>query len=249
MKQIWMYWDRRKPQLIQQIENHNRKNLTTWKIHYLDDITITNYIPSFPPKFDTLIPQHKADWIRLYLISTYGGLWCDASIIINSEKAMDELWEKTKTHDFVGFYNGKKVNGIYENIENWCFASKKGGILVTKWLTEYNKAIREGFKQYNDRILKNTHLKVYIKGNNKLTTYFTAYHCLQHVMRHEQLPPMYVMDANDSMFKLAKNCPKKQLNICTMNKLKTRKIKLPYIKLTRHERNTHINIDSYFKSH
>ena len=249
MKQLWMYWNHKKPPLIQKIEDHNRKHLTTWNIIYLDDITIHDYILSFPPKFDTLIPQHKADWIRLYLISTYGGVWCDASIIINSEKAMDELWEKTKTHDFVGFYNGKKVNGVYENIENWCFASKKGGILITNWLKEYTKAIQEGLKQYNDRILKNTHLKVYIKGNNKLTTYYTVYHCLQHVMQHEPLPPIYVINAFDSMFKINKMCPPKQKATCTMNLLKTRKLKLPYIKLTRHERKTGINIDSYFKSH
>jgi hypothetical protein len=39
---------------------------------------------------------------------TYGGVWCDASIIINSEKAMDELWDKTTTHDFVGFHTTNK---------------------------------------------------------------------------------------------------------------------------------------------
>jgi Capsular polysaccharide synthesis protein len=101
MKILWMYCDDRKTHLIRQIE----------------------FIPSFPPKYKTLIPTHQSDWIRLYLIMTYGGVWADASIIINSEKAMDELWEKT--HDFVGFYNGGKQNGIYEIVESWCFASKK----------------------------------------------------------------------------------------------------------------------------
>jgi hypothetical protein len=174
----------------------------------------------------------------------YGGVWCDASIIINSEQAMNDIWEKTKTHDYVGFYNGKKVNGIYEKIETWCFASKKEGILVTKWLKEYETAIEEGYKPYRKRIMKNTNLDIYIK-EKILNDYFTIYYCLQHIMQHQELPKLYLINADSSMFKIYKICnynPK-----CIMNTLKTRKIKLPYIKLTRHERNTRINIDSYFK--
>jgi len=249
MKTIWFYWDHDKPKLIQQIEDHNKKNLPSWKIIYLNDKTIHDYISTFPKHFNTLIPQHKADWIRLYLISHYGGVWCDASIIINSEEEVDNIWEKTKTHDFVGFYNGKKVNDIYEKIENWCFASKKGGVLVTKWLEEYNKAIKEGFKTYRDRIIKDTNFDIYVK-KKELIDYFTVYFCLQYVMQHNPLPSMYMINARDSMFKLGRLCKikykVKNTAKCVMNLLKTKKIKLPYIKLTRHERKTGINIDSYF---
>jgi len=250
MKTIWMYWDNDKTSLIEKIEKHNQIHLPNWKIIYLNDKTITEYIHCFPLHFNELIPQHKADWIRLYLISTYGGIWCDASIIINSEKAMDELWEKTNTHDFVGFYNGKKINGVYEKIENWCFASKKNGVLVTKWLKEYNIAIEEGFKAYRERIVKYTNLDLYIK-KKEFIDYFTVYFCLQHVMQHNPLPNMYMMNSQNSMFKLSKVCREKykakKTPRCVMNLLKTKKIKLPYIKLTRHERKTRINIDSYFK--
>ena len=248
MKLLWMYWNHRKPHLVRQIEEHNKKHLPSWKIIYLTDKNIHEYIPAFPPNYKTIIPQHKSDWIRLYLIMTYGGVWCDASIIINSEKAMDELWEKTTTHDFVGFYNGKKTNGIYEVVESWCFASKKNGIVVTLWFHEFNKAIEEGYKPYRDRIMKNTNLSVYVKNKN-LTDYFTVFYCLQNVMQHHPLPPMYLMDSHDSMFKLNKKDCKNasKPSKCIMNILKTKKVKLPYIKLTRHERKTRINIDSYFK--
>ena len=247
MKQLWMYWDKKKPKLIQQIEEHNKKNLPGWKIIYLTDKNIHEYIPSFPPKYKTLIPQHKSDWIRLYLIMTYGGVWCDASIIINSEKDMDELWEKTNTYDFVGFYNGGKQNGIYEKIETWCFGSKKNGIVVTLWFHEFNQAIHEGYKPYRNRIAKNTNFSSYIK-NKEFIDYFTVFFCLQNVMQHHPLPPMYLLDAYDSMFKLSRECKlESPVSKCVMNRLKTKKVKLPYIKLTRHERNTRINIDSYFK--
>lgn len=244
MKLLWMYWNHRKPHLIRQIEEHNRKNLPSWTIIYLTDNNIHEYIPSFPPTYKTIIPQHKSDWIRLFLIMTYGGVWCDASIIINSEKAMDELWEKTNTHDFVGFYNGGKQNGIYEIVESWCFASKKNGILVSRWFHEFNQAIQEGYKPYRNRIMKNTNLSFYVK-HKLLTDYFTVFYCLQNIMHHNKLPRMHLMDANDSMFKIYNQC--NQNPKCIMNKLKTKKVKLPYIKLTRHERKTRINIDSYFK--
>ena len=244
MKLLWMYWNHQKPHLIRQIKEHNRKNLPSWKIIYLTNQNIHEYIPSFPPKYKTLIPTHQSDWIRLYLIMTYGGVWADASIIINSEKAMDELWEKTNTYDFVGFYNGGKQNGIYEKIETWCFGSKKNGIVVTLWFHEFNQAIHEGYKPYRNRIVKNTNFSSYIK-NKEFIDYFTVYFCLQNVMQHHPLPKMYLMDANDSMFKIYNQC--NQNPKCVMNRLKTKKVKLPYIKLTRHERNTRINIDSYFK--
>lgn len=246
MKILWVYWNHKKPNLVRKIQEHNKKNLPTWKINYLNDKNIHEYIPLFPKKYKTLIPQHKADWIRLYLIMTYGGVWCDASIIINREKAMNELWEKTKTHDFVGFHNGGKNNGVYEVVENWCFASNKNSTVVTLWFHEFDKAIEEGFKAYRDRIMKHTNLDAYTKNNN-LTDYFTSFYCLQNVMQHHVLPPMYLIDAHDSMFKLNKDC-KNELSSakCVMNLLKTKKVKLPYIKLTRHERKTRINIDSYF---
>ena len=247
MKVLWVYWDHRKPKLIRQIEKHNKKNLPTWNIKYLNNKNLSEYISSFPPKFNTLIPQHKADWIRLYLISHYGGVWCDASIIINSEKEMDLLWEKTNTHDFVGFYNGKKENGIYKIVETWCFASKKSGTLVTKWLKEFEIAIEEGYKPYRERIIKNTNLDLYKERKN--IDYFTVYYCLQHIMQNSTLPTMYMINADNSMFHLNKKCkmdPK--LSKCIMNTLKTKKVKLPYIKLTRHERNTRIDINSYFES-
>jgi len=261
MKTIWFYWDNDKPSLIKKIEEHNKKILSNWKIIYLNDKNIHEYIPEFPPNYKSLIPQHKADWIRLYLIMTYGGVWCDASIIINSEKAMDDIWEKTKTHDFVGFYNGKKINGVYEKIENWCFASEKGGILVTKWLQEYEIAIEEGFKSYRERIMKHTNLNLYFQ-KKEFINYFTCYFCLQNVMQHMKLPKMCMMNAYDSMFKLRKickdtyvpscmkgksinqlkKCEMKHIPKCVMNTLKTKKVTLPYVKLTRHERKTKINI-------
>ena len=139
---------------------------------------------------------------------------------------------------------GKKVNGVYENIETWCFASKKSGIIVTKWFYEFNKAIEEGYKPYRDRIMQNTNLDVYIR-EKQLIDYFTVFYCLQNIMQHQQSPPMYLLNANDSMFKLHDEC--EQNSKCIMIRLKTKKVKLPYIKLSRGQRKTRINIDSYFK--
>jgi hypothetical protein len=95
--------------------------------------------------------------------------------------------------------------------------------------------------------MKHTNLSVYVKNKN-LIDYFTVFYCLQNVMQHHPLPPIYLLNAHDSMFKLQKECSiTSHSSKCIMNRLKTKKIKLPYIKLTRNERKTRINIDSYFK--
>ena len=51
-----MYWN-------EKIKDHK-------DINFLENHVMDKNIHSFPPKYKTLIPQHKADWI--HLLMTYG---------------------------------------------------------------------------------------------------------------------------------------------------------------------------------
>lgn len=248
MKLLWMYWNEDQTPLLEKIKDHNTKVLTSWKIMYVTDKNIHEYIPSFPPKYKTLIHQHKADWIRLYLIMTYGGVWCDASIIINDESKVNELWEKTKTYDFVGFHTtNKKIKGQYVCVENFLFASKKGGKLITLWYDEFTKAIEEGFVPYRRRIVsEGTNIDHYYPNGLTKKVYFTAYLCLQHIIQHNDVS-MYLTPSTTLLF-FQNACIKKYKKFnpyCVKKMLQTKKVKLLYIKLTRTIRATNPDLSLY----
>ena len=174
---IWMYWNNKPTPLITSIINNNLKVLKNWDIRILTDTTIHTYIKDFPLGYEKLAVQKKADWIRLYLIMTYGGIWSDTSIIYNDEQELEKIWKNSVHYDFTGFYKDGKNNDIYEIIESWFFMSKKNGKIVTLWFNEYTKSIKEGFLHYKNRIIKEGTV---LNGNNQHPndTYFIIYYCL-----------------------------------------------------------------------
>ncbi len=245
-KRIWMYWDDLEiPSYIQKIVNHNKKVLVNWEFVILNKETIHDYIKDFPPKYNTLIVQHKSDWIRLWLLNKYGGLWSDISIIYNDVKKIDKLWEKSDQYEMTGFYNGGKLNGIYLKIENFFIMSKKGSHLISLWLHEHERAIDEGFLTYKRRILKEGTALV---SDAPDYVYLTHYYCLQNVLQNlKTIPKMNLLNVDDSMYYLRKKCEtcknkvitKKcglKFDKCMIKNFKTKKYKLPYIKLPKRDR-------------
>ena len=63
-----------------------------WKFIILTDETLPANI-DFPNNYNKLIVQHKADFLRLWLLHKRGGIWVDASILFR--KPIDELYDLT----------------------------------------------------------------------------------------------------------------------------------------------------------
>lgn len=78
-----------------------------------------------------------ADWLRLYLLKTNGGIWMDISCIFN----------KKSLNDIVDL-NSEKLQGFLppwddsaEIIENWFLAAKKNNLLIEYWFKEWEIAL------------------------------------------------------------------------------------------------------------
>ena len=234
-----MYWNDTMPASIKKIVHHNKKMLPNWNIIILNDKNIHSYIKQFPPKYNDITIQQKSDWIRLYLLHTYGGIWSDISIIYNDVKSIDDLWNKSSNYDMTGFYNGGKLNGIYEIIETFFLMADKKSKIISLWLQEYTNAIEEGFVEYKQRIIKEGTM---IRKNNhhQHDVYFIVYYCLQHILQHlKTIPKMNLLDVDKSMYILKKKCGWAN-KTCRKKYFNTLKNKKPYIKLTRHDR-TYLN--------
>ena len=259
-KIAWIYWDTADlPPLINQIRNNNATKLQGWRINYLNKTALANYIrqSEYPKNFETLIPQHKADWIRLHLLEKHGGVWLDASIIINDPTAMDRLYEKSvKTKSqFTGFsyrtdeQNSRSKYDLSLYIENWFIMAPVNSIIIKLWLEQFEKAISMGFSEYK-KSLAVQGIDVSLIYNDSDSVYLTQHAALQQVLQHQiksNVPPLIIMPAERDMFYIRHNC--KNNDVCTMETIRSNPQEartLPYIKLVKGERNTGIDISEIF---
>ena len=255
-KIIWVYWDNTDvmPVSIINIYKYNLSVLKEWKIIFLNCNTINEYIdPKVMPCFKGLHVAQKADWIRLYLIDTYGGCWCDAGIIINSEKRMNELLEVSILNRslFTGFYFESRVvnDDIFSFIECWFILAPKNSILIHLWRLEFERALNMGLMKYKKKLIRAGELnlkQMYDYKNND--TYLTIQTCLYNLSNNKL--PDYILDhiilyrAEESMFFVQHICKwdRKCIHGILNNDPEVKKI--PFIKLVTNDRKN-FNLDKY----
>jgi len=258
-KIVWSYWDTdERPELIQQIHTYNVKHLDGWTVKFLNKKDLAQYIhpSSYPIGYDKLKPAHQADWIRLYLLSKYGGVWMDASIVLNDGSALNRLYQESiqKQSQFTGFTfkndepKCRSPRGISLYVENWFIMAPKGSSVVYAWNQEYEKAIQMGFLEYRHE-LERRQVDTHLIYGDKMDTYLTQHACFQAVVQKQfyWLPSMIFLQAEDSMFKLHMKC--KFDPTCTIRLLRDEPDQcraLPYIKLRGPERETGIDLRKFF---
>ena len=259
-KVAWMYWNTpEQPALIQQIHAYNRRRMAGWTIRFLNKETVTEYIPAstFPARYSTLKPAHQADWIRVYLLSEYGGVWIDASIIVNDGAALDRLWEESVAtrSEFTGFSlkndraDCMSPRGVSIYIENWFIMAPKESSILHLWRAEYERAIDQGFDAYRDE-LEAKGVDVHLVFGTGKSTYLTQHACLQMVLQKRLwwIPPMIVMHSEKDMFKIHGDRGWKDTAIMRfLVEEPERARQVPYIKLRSSERSTNIDISKYLR--
>lgn len=152
-KTIYTYWDSIELPLF------NKLCMESWKKTNGDyDIVLLNknnfkdYIKHIPEGFDKLIVQHQSDYIRLYLLYFYGGVWLDNTILLLD--TLDKLIDITsnKLQCFRCYFNGDKI------VENSIICCPKGNNYMKIWLSLYTKAITIGFTTFYDLNKNKYHL-------------------------------------------------------------------------------------------
>ena len=254
-KTVWIYWDSEEvPTMIQQIQRHNSLRLLAWNVHFLNRRTVYSYIPrsTFPETYANLSVQHKSDWIRLYLLTHYGGCWLDASIILN-DLSLDTIWQNSvdKASVFTAFATGPETY-VHSSgkvmplvIDNWFIMAPQGSDILRRWLNEYTSAIQMGFLEYKRKARKEGVDLHAIQFNGEEDVYLTEHICIQKVIQKDiqQIPPMILLHSSDSMLKIHEEC-KWDAGCIESRLLHPSAKRLPYIKLTSSERN--LKLSSYF---
>lgn len=147
-KIIYLFWhDNKIPFFIKKcIQNIKRKN-PDYKViifHYDDVMKIKNR----PKVLEEYKRRGVADWLRLYLLNKYGGVWLDISCIFHKKNLNDIIDLNTnKLQAFESPFNQKEIM-----IENWFLASMKNNKLVRYWLKEWEIALQNKEKYVKKNI-------------------------------------------------------------------------------------------------
>jgi len=132
-KTIWTFWDSDEiPNTVKRCIDSWKKSNPDYEIIVLNKSNVKTYLPGVD--IDSLKhndkPARTSDFIRLNILPKYGGVWADASIIIN--KSLSYILNDN--YGFTGFYlDGFTTNMNYPVIESWFFACTKGNEFVSKW--------------------------------------------------------------------------------------------------------------------
>ena len=254
-KKIWVYWDNydNLPNSIDNIIKYNKKTIKTWKIIYLSDENINEFIPQheFPKNINNIIVQAKSDWVRLYLLNKYGGLWLDASIIVNNEEILNELVKESflNNSDLTSYYlNSRIVNDQhFTHIETSFLMSPVNSYFVERWKKEFEYAIDIGFKNYKNLLLsQGFNLKKIFDGGDD--DVYLMIHACAYKVGSEYIfnPNVLLYKAEDEIYYLQETCGWE--NKCISDKLnKDSSVKnIPLIKLVNKNREN-LNLDDFIK--
>ena len=241
-KIIWSYWDSNPPKSVQQIQEHNQTILRDWDYRFLTADTLKNYldVKQFPKEYNTLKPQHQADYIRLALLQTYGGLWLDSSIILNSKDELVRMRrEMMATGSELAVFSLGEPEETY--VENWFIMAPTDSSVIQAWFKEYDTAVRLGFLKYKQELyIRGIQINERIYKKDDDIVYLTQHACFQAVFQQatdHQRSRILLYKSEHSMFKLHLQC---EWNTrCIQDRLKTdsKAIKrLPFIKLRGEDR-------------
>jgi hypothetical protein len=124
---VFLYWVGKEYKLINILRNLIYLHSTNGKGYTVNLITRLNlqeYISNIPSYFDSLLPAHQADYVRVNVICNYGGIWLDSdTLVLDSLDSLFDILEK-KDGFFIKENNKVLCNGI--------FGSKKETALMIK---------------------------------------------------------------------------------------------------------------------
>ncbi|MDC0367118.1 capsular polysaccharide synthesis protein [bacterium] len=162
-KCIYTYWDTTPPPLVSACLESMRQR-SGCKVVVLNKETAKSML-ALPDNFDTLNPALQSDYVGVYVISKFGGVWMDAScaVFASLEQVFD--FESSLVQGW-----GQPVHpSMSSNVmEAWCFASPRNHSLLSKWATILHNAAPD-VEKYCKRIKR---LKL---PNKPWSSYFMAY--------------------------------------------------------------------------
>ncbi|KAA8733188.1 hypothetical protein F4V57_08130 [Acinetobacter qingfengensis] len=183
-KIIWMYWEGKQSRLVQNCIANIKYLHPTYDVNIINSHNLNQFCDLDLSELTHILPQHRADLIRLKLLYQHGGIWLDASIILyESLDWIITLMKQEATQTFA-YYRKKNTNNLkFPVVENWLMASASGNLFFKHWFDEFLIAIQQQPKNYINEIKKNNRNSADIFQNIGNLEYLIAYIACQKMMR------------------------------------------------------------------
>ena len=238
-KIIWCHWDTPEmPEMIRLIYERNLRKVPDWEFRKITTKEFLEMCPEheLPKSFFSLSVQHKADFMRLWLLKTYGGVWSDISTLYNTSlNEMRDICYKER-RQMAGFYIGRDTTRYDSPVfENWFMMAPRGSTVIRAWFEEYRNALNMGELNYKKMIVAEG-IDLQGKHHEEDSIYFTQHYALQRLIQSGKAKNMIMWKAEDSMFAVQDNCwcdnQEKQDSCMKTVFTRERLLSVPWVKLT-----------------
>ena len=204
-KQIFTYYDYPDEIIKSHYDTWKRKFSPEWKLIFLNKNNIGQYVnKNFITEYNNLDPVRFSDFLRLYLLFNYGGIWMDGGIFVTNGEFINNYYKEMINNRYdVCLYEYKVMSLDFPHLDNWFIISPKNSIFIKDLYDEFKNAYKLGFLEYKKKIL----LPSKIKLDNTIG-YGDDTYLLQHVIMKYLLknnPNKYKINikiAEKSMFKI-----------------------------------------------
>jgi 2-polyprenyl-3-methyl-5-hydroxy-6-metoxy-1,4-benzoquinol methylase len=127
-RHLFLYWtgyEYKLIKLLRELIYLHSSHGKGYTVHLITDQNIQDYVDTLPDYFYRLRPAHQADFVRVYVICQYGGIWLDSDTIVLD--SLDTLFDKLESG------NGFFIRENNEDLSNGIFGSKKQTPLMIEW--------------------------------------------------------------------------------------------------------------------
>jgi hypothetical protein len=247
-KKIFMYWN--EVNITNRFVKRNVDNLKKiignhYTLFIFNEENIREEIGDLINIKEKISHQHFADFVRLFLLRKYGGMWIDASLVIFDKKFVDDIYEIFDNNRFDVFlyeYKGYQDELEKKYLENRLIVAPENSIFIMDMYDAYTKALNMGFFVYKTQLLLNG-----VSFNNIFSNLFDTYLMQHAIIRYllktkKDLYKVEVQHASDKLFKIhdLNEWDNEKVSNDMMNKEKLKKYDITAIKLVANNRN-HFN--------
>lgn len=155
-KVVWIFWaDPILPAEVNACVSRIKKLNPSYQINLLDKNTINQYI-DIDINNEKMPLANISDLIRLKLLKNFGGVWLDATIIMN--KPLDWFIDDNQNNiDLIAFYRETSTsNNAYPVLESWFLAAPKESHYINRWLENFQIVESIGSKSYFEMVSNRT---------------------------------------------------------------------------------------------
>lgn len=195
-RQIWMYWESVKlPAEVQIFVDKIARENPSYALTVINNLNMHEYLPDLKFVHPDMRASHKSDVIRLELLHRYGGIWMDATIILN--RTLDELLavNAEQQYDLVAFYREESIRDRdYPVIESWFLAAPKNNAFIGRWLQCFRPIVELGSAAFFQQLLALPNYDTILQGI-KTPDYLVVYIAQQQALREENQYNFYLRKA------------------------------------------------------